>query len=968
MNKLSFFKKISLVCLSLFFCVPGNTYASHILGGDLTYTHVAGTVDSYKITLVLYGDCGPSSLAAFVGLPVSTPQICIYNGATLDTSIYLSLPNPQCGVEVTPLCSGAISQCTSLSSPIIGLKKFVFSRTIWLSGTSSVWRFVYTSNNGSTGGTYSCGGSLSGTTSSAPSAAGRTASITNIVAGSLFQLIDTLNNTGGPNSSPVFTIPPPPFYRNMIVNNYYPDAVDPDGDSLTFSLANLTNGTGACGTVGGAVSYVGSLSGTNPFLLSGSLGFNTTNGLITFTPNAVQRAVVDYNIREFRSGVLVGTSQREMTFSVLADTAEFGVPCYGIPDPGTAAFGTGCGVPDTLKLSGEFPGCGLAFQWQYSTDGVTWTNISGATTCPYTYTPTGNYFYRCQVICTYSALSSYSNSVYVPLSSGGILHNTMSTPVDTFCNGPVLYITACGDSSSSYSVATSFGDGTFSSTALTPTPIWNATITHAYTTPGSYYIYEVLYSGTTPADTLGFTYEYTYCRSLPVKFYYDANSNCLFDGGDSYCYLPVLTEVDSNGIPVDTISATSGFYYRALGGPGTVYEFRIISAPAGLYESCPTSGILYDTISSTITDYPSLYFAFNCTGSTSFDLAEYATFRAGPHNGGATMIVNNSYCTPETATYTMTFSPKYTFVNAYPPPSSVTGNLITWNLDSVSAVKPPYVFNVSLWKAGTPDLTIGDTVHSDYLVTPTTGDVNTTNNSSSRIDTVQSAYDPNYLIVKPAGYIPAGTQLQYTIGFENTGNAMAHDVYILDTISDFIDISSLKVLASSAAMQEAPFINGANAVIKFDFPHINLPDSSHHNQNTGMVIFTVKTKTGLPDGTKIFSHAGIYFDDNLPVLTDTSEDIICSTGGALCALMVPGTVINQSIELFPNPATNRLTIKADNSAWHSFTITNTIGQTMDQMPISGTETTVNVASLPAGLYYITFSGGNGTKMMKFVKM
>src|ERR1019366_5804840 len=97
------------------------------------------------------------------------------------------------------------------------------------------------------------------------------------------------------------------------------------------------------------------------------------------------------------------------------------------------------------------------------------------------------------------------------------------------------------------------------------TPLCHATATHAYPAPGSYYIYEVLYNGTVPIDTMEFTYEYEYCRTLPVKFYYDANTDCIFDSGDSYCFLPVKTEVDSNGIPVDTVSAVSGFYYRAYG-------------------------------------------------------------------------------------------------------------------------------------------------------------------------------------------------------------------------------------------------------------------------------------------------------------------------------------------------------------------------------------------------------------------
>ncbi len=964
MKKLLFKGLVGLACTALAIFNATSSYASHVIGAEMTYSQVSGL--TYTITINLYGDCNVGSFAAFQGLPVSTPNVCVYNGSLLAASITLSLPSPQCGTEITPLCTALTSTCTNTSYSISGIKKFVYTGTVTLPVASSVWRFVYNSNNGASGGSFTCGGSLTGITSSGPVSSGRSGSITNISAGSSVQLIDTLNNSTAPNNSVTFLSNPAAFFPNLSIDYFYPDAVDPDGDSLHFELVDATNGTSGCSSVGSAVSYLGGTSGSNPLQVSTPITLNSSTGLLTFVPNIVQRSVVVYNVEEFRGGVLVGTTQHEMNFLVApAGTITPTTPCLGLPDAGSATVATGCSGPDTLEITGDFIGCGLSFQWQSSTDDITWTNIAGATTSAYPFTPTSNKFYRCQVTCVFSGLSSYSNPVYVPLSSGGILHNAVTTPVDSFCNGPVFYITACG-TSGSYSVNTFFGDGTSSTTALSTTPLYNATITHLYPAPGSYYIYEVLYNGTTPVDTLEFTYEYQYCRTLPVKFYYDANSNCTFDGGDSYCYLPVLTEVDSNGVPVDTISATSGFYYKAFGGPGTVYTFKIISAPTGLAASCPTSGILYDTISSAVTDYPNLYFAFECTGSSSFDLAEYASFRAGPHSGGATMIVENNFCVPHTATYTMTFSPKYAYVSAYPPPASVAGNLITWNLDSVSAVRPPYVFNVFFWKAGAPDLTIGDTVHSGYLVTPTTGDVVPANNSSSRIDTVQASYDPNYLTVNPGGFIPSGTQLQYTIGFENTGNGVAHDIYIMDTISNYIDLASLKVVASSAKMQVAPYISGSHAVIKFDFPHINLPDSSHHNQNNGMVIFTVKTKTGLPNGTTILSHAGIYFDDNAPVPTNTVEDIICNGGS--CSLSLTGAIYSTEIELFPNPATNKLTIRADNSAWNSFTITNTIGQTMEQKPITANETTVNVATLPAGLYYITFNGGNGTRVLKFVKM
>jgi hypothetical protein len=66
---------------------------------------------------------------------------------------------------------------------------------------------------------------------------------------------------------------------------------------------------------------------------------------------------------------------------------------------------------------------------------------------------------------------------------------------------------------------------------------------------------------------------------------------------------------------------------------------------------------------------------------------------------------------------------------------------------------------------------------SNGVITPTIGDYDSTNNHINRVDTVKSSYDPNFIEVSPKGCIPAtvSTQLQYSIGFENTVNDTAHN-------------------------------------------------------------------------------------------------------------------------------------------------------------------------------------------------
>ena len=299
---------IKLLIFSLLFFFSNSTFASHIVGLDLSYSWVSG--NTYKITLVAYGDCGSAALTdAFSSLPSASPAICIFDGNTQVTTIALAIQPPTAGVEITPVCPADINntQCTNTAFSIPGIKKFVYSANYTVPHTSAVWRFMFFG--------YMGGGMVAG--------AGRAAAITNIVSGTVSELVDTLNNTVGHNSNPLLTVVPTPFFCLNNTDNYNPGAVDADGDSLAFFLVPGKGAAGASGTSScvssGSVTYISPFTATNP-LAATSLSFDQHTGQISFFPNALQRALVVYNIREYRGGVVVGTSQREMTFLVLTCT------------------------------------------------------------------------------------------------------------------------------------------------------------------------------------------------------------------------------------------------------------------------------------------------------------------------------------------------------------------------------------------------------------------------------------------------------------------------------------------------------------------------------------------------------------------------------------------------------------------------------------------------------------------------
>jgi len=301
--KITLPKPIKRLFIILLLFTGNEAYATHIVGLELRYTFVSG--NTYNITLVVYGDCGPASSSAFSTLPTAAPQVCIYDGNTSISSVALAIQPPSAGVEITPVCPADINltQCTNTSYVIPGIKKFVYTGTYVVPYTSPTWRFIFTGSMG--------GGNL----------AGRAAAITNITAGTTIQIEDTLNNTVYNNSNAVMTTVPTPFFCLGHNDSYNPGAVDPDGDSLSFFLVPGALGSGTCTLTGSQVTYTGAYSGSAPLgVVPGTFTFDQHTGQISFLPNVLQRALVVYNVEEYRGGTFVGSSQREMTFLVLTCT------------------------------------------------------------------------------------------------------------------------------------------------------------------------------------------------------------------------------------------------------------------------------------------------------------------------------------------------------------------------------------------------------------------------------------------------------------------------------------------------------------------------------------------------------------------------------------------------------------------------------------------------------------------------
>ncbi|MDW3651333.1 MAG: T9SS type A sorting domain-containing protein [Bacteroidia bacterium] len=231
----------------------------------------------------------------------------------------------------------------------------------------------------------------------------------------------------------------------------------------------------------------------------------------------------------------------------------------------------------------------------------------------------------------------------------------------------------------------------------------------------------------------------------------------------------------------------------------------------------------------------------------------------------------NDGCQPVTGEVVLVLDPFLSYNSSSPPPDTIIGDSLIWYVSNMNFDSPHFMAAVDVTvslNAG-----IGDRICLDADISPKTNDTNTKNNTRDYCRDVINAYDPNDKLASPQGlceegYIEANELLTYTVRFQNTGNADAINIFILDTLDQDFDINSLKVVGQSHKPMITEIL--ADRVLKFRFDNIHLPDSTTDEKNShGYVMFEVAPLAGLPVGTELTNTAGIYFDFNEPVITNT---------------------------------------------------------------------------------------------------
>jgi hypothetical protein len=187
------------------------------------------------------------------------------------------------------------------------------------------------------------------------------------------------------------------------------------------------------------------------------------------------------------------------------------------------------------------------------------------------------------------------------------------------------------------------------------------------------------------------------------------------------------------------------------------------------------------------------------------------------------------------------------------------------------------------------------------------------------------------------------------IRFQNTGTDTAFTVMIRDTLPQWLNPAS--VMPGAASHPYSWTLEG-QGVVKFTFNNILLPDSTTNlAASQGFVTFSVAQQPDVPLGTQIRNDAAIFFDFNVPVMTNETLhtvglDLLIST------VELPSQRKAAAVAVSPNPAPDYATFQLlkGNFKNHRLQLFDPLGKPVFDTEVNGAQFVMPRGHLPAGAY------------------
>jgi len=301
-----------------------------------------------------------------------------------------------------------------------------------------------------------------------------------------------------------------------------------------------------------------------------------------------------------------------------------------------------------------------------------------------------------------------------------------------------------------------------------------------------------------------------------------------------------------------------------------------------------------------------------------------------------------------------------TFDSSSTTPATMSTDSIIWQFP---ALVPLEEGHITVYLTVSLSSVLGDSLYSSVRIDPIFGDANTSNNWSAWAVPITGSFDPNDILVDrkmitSAELIPTPPDLEYIIRFQNTGTDTAFTVRIENSVPQNADLSTFQFVSSSHTV-EIEYLQHVNRFV-YRFENILLPDSNTNEAAShGYFRYKIKPLSTLMIGDSVLNTAGIFFDNNYPVITNTAVTVIDNTTGV-------SEGIEDGFSVSPNPTTGLVYIQLSVANSGTLTLTDITGREVMREAFEGTHRTLDLSDQPSGVYILQLETGTESFLKKIV--
>jgi uncharacterized repeat protein (TIGR01451 family) len=484
---------------------------------------------------------------------------------------------------------------------------------------------------------------------------------------------------------------------------------------------------------------------------------------------------------------------------------------------------------------------------------------------------------------------------------------------------------------------------------------------------------------------------------LSGTIYHDQNGNGLQDEGEAGVANQRLV---AEGVATETVFSDSTGHYRFFLEPEVEYTIRV--AGQGCGSPLPgTASFTFSAISDTIVER-NVGLRYDSTTSALTPHLASAPIRCG-FTVPFWLTVTNDGCQPQSGQVSLQLHDEANLVSSEQPPSSEDEGLLVWEFPELA---PGANYQIELQLRMPDENFTGQEIAMNAVTKFSDADGTQVRDTFRYDDILRCAIDPNDKRSWPrrpeesiSNYTQLDEPITYMIRFQNTGNDTAFTVRLEDQLSTDLDWSTFRPLSSSHD-HRVTLREGGNLEVLYE--NILLVDSlTNEPKSHGFFTFEIMAREGLDDFTAIENTAGIYFDFNQPVITNTVKNTVVEKLDAdadgylffeecndLDASInpgvadIPGNGIDENcdgvdgttslpdfssriLELAPNPTRDAVRLRLADAGQYRYALYSMQGRRVAEAGFL-TETEIDLSRLAAGVYLLRVTDADGAGVTRRV--